>query len=182
MSPCISEEAYNRFIEDALSKEELVSLEQHILECQDCHVEFAKWKSLKESLTEVLTVEVPDYFKAKVMDRVRHEKIIHVEQPLSFKRKMTAVMLLMLTVVYYFFPFLKPFTTAFTNEAISYLSELGYNLLNFAGLDIKTVFTFFRAFISLFNELLIVFTLGTFMLIVGFFSLILGGKAKLKAN
>lgn len=182
MNSCISEKVYNRYIEDELSEEELVRLKSHADDCPICHAEFEKWKALKVSLGETLEVKMPDSLKGKIMTGIRSVNIIPAPQPLGFKRTMTSIMLLLLTVAYYFFPFLKPYTDEMTNELLAYISELGYSMLSFAGIDIKTVFAFYKAFISLFSNFYIIFASGTLMLVVGFILLILKGNTKLKAN
>ncbi len=181
MKSCISENDYNRFIEDTLKDEELVCIKAHLKDCESCRAEFEGWLELKKALLTASEIEIPKTLKSRVMNDISKASILE-HQALGIRRVMAAAVLILLMVGYIFQPVFKPVTDMLLKEGIAYFSELFYSVISFMGLDMKSVMSLFRTFISLFNELFWMFAISTFMLVVGFFTLILKGRAKLKTN
>lgn len=182
MNSCVSEKEYNRFLENALSEEELTHLKDHVKLCAPCRAEFENWKVFREALLATCEIEVPKTLKSKVMEGVLKERFCHIQQPLSLRRKIAASALLLLLCGYYSLPYLKPYTDIILRETGSYLSELFYSMISFLGLDMKSVMSLFRVIIPLMNYLFWVFAISTLMLIAGFFLLIFKGRTPLKPN
>lgn len=181
MHSCLNEKDYQSYLEDLLSKEELHRLKEHLKSCPKCSAEFESWEKVKEALMTTGEVEVPEGFKMKVMEGVRKESILPAAK-LIRKSWIVAAAALAVLLGYFLMPVFIPFASVMFNDMVAYLSQLLYQALYFIGLDMKTFVAFCKVAYQLFQNYFWVFALSTTLLIVGFFSLILKGKAQLKSN
>ncbi len=182
MKTCIDENLYNRFMEDTLSNEELRDLEAHLDGCEACRAEYEGWQVLKSALYSVVEIDVPKTLKSRVMKEIHETQILPAKPSMDIRRGIAAAVLLLLLMGYLFQPLLIPAASVLLKEGLFYLSEIFCSIIGFLGLDMKLVMSLFKAIIPLVNELFWMFAMGTFMLIIGFFLLILKGRAKLKSN
>lgn len=181
MKSCLSEKDYQNYLEDQLSEEELSELKEHIGRCDACKAEFENWSKVKEALGMTSEIQVPSHLKDRVMESVRKASIQPLVQPRPARWAIAALLISALLVLVLPSNGM-PFIQTVAERMITYLSMLLYNTLSFIGTDIKTFFSFIKAAIPIVCHYYWVFALSTLLLIVGFITLVLREKAKVKTN
>ena len=181
MKSCLNELDYQKYLEGDLSEKELGELQDHIGGCVPCRAELESWKKVKEALLAAEDIEVPSGLKERVMESVRKVKIQPARKSPALKGVVAAIAALALLVLA--FPSsVMPLFDSLREGMVSYLSQLLYSTLWLIGLDIKTFFSFLKAAMPFLQSFTWVFASSTLLLVVGFFTLILKERAKLKAN
>jgi len=181
MKTCLTDKDYQKYLEKGFDKKELAGLEAHMAHCAKCRDEFENWQKVREALDQAGHVLVPDGLKTRVMESVRKAKIKPKEKPMPYVWGLVA--LIALVLVAFMLPINGvPVIQLIYKELVYYMSQALYYFLWFMGTDIKTFFTVMKALVAFISEYLWVFALSTGLVIVGFISLILRGRPKLKAN